>query len=38
LKIEEIENFLDRYSYTKEDINISIEHLAIEGKEMVGSQ
>jgi len=37
LEIEEIENLLDRYSYTKEDIDMSIEHLAIEGKEMVAS-
>ncbi|MCS5420905.1 MULTISPECIES: glutamate synthase large subunit [Psychrilyobacter] len=37
MEIGEIENLLDRYSYTKEDIDMSIEHLAIEGKEMVAS-
>ena len=37
LNIEEIENLLDRHSYTKEEIEMSIEHLAIEGKEVVAS-
>lgn len=37
LTTEEVEVLLDRYSYTKEDIDMSIEHLANEGKEVVAS-
>ncbi len=37
LTMEEVEVLLDRYSYTREDIDLAIKHLAIEGKEVVGS-
>ncbi|RUA07008.1 MAG: hypothetical protein DSY38_03440 [Fusobacteria bacterium] len=37
LSTEEVEELLHRYSYTKEDIDMSIEHLAKEGKETVAS-
>lgn len=37
LNTEEVEDLFDRYSYTKEDLDMSIEHLAKEGKEVVTS-